>query len=184
MKASINIFWFRRDLRLYDNAGLYHALKSDRPVLPLFIFDRNILDQLDEKADARVQFIRDTLEAMQEELGKRGEGLEVHYGFPEGVFSQLLSKYEIGHVFTNRDYEPYARQRDEAVAKLLEKAGVSFHSFKDQVIFDKGEVVKEDGTPYTIFTPYSRRWKALLNDHYLQAYPVEKYAKNFYQHKH
>ncbi|MBN9381602.1 MAG: deoxyribodipyrimidine photo-lyase [Chitinophagaceae bacterium] len=183
MRDSINIFWFRRDLRLYDNAGLYHALKSDRPVLPLFIFDRNILDKLDEKADARVQFIRDTLVEMQKELDKRGTGLEVHYGFPEEVFQQLLSKYEVGHVYTNHDYEPYARQRDEGITKLLAKAGVSFSSFKDQVIFDRDEVLKDDGTPYTVFTPYSKRWKALLNDFYLRAYPVEKYEGNFCRQK-
>lgn len=180
--SSINIFWFRRDLRLYDNAGLYHALKSDRPVLPLFIFDRHILDKLDERSDARVQFIRDTLVEMQGELGKRGSGLEVHYGFPEEVFAQLISKYDVGRVFTNHDYEPYARQRDEAVVKLLRKAGVSFASFKDQVIFDRDEVLKDDGTSYTIFTPYSKRWKASLTDACLRAYPVEKYADNFYQH--
>jgi len=179
MRVSLNIFWFRRDLRLYDNAGLYHALKSDRPVLPLFIFDRNILDKLDGKSDARVQFIRDTLVEMQEELGKRGAGLEVHYGFPVEVFTQLLSKYEVGRVFTNYDYEPYARQRDEAVGELLKKKGVSFSAYKDQVIFDREEVLKENGTPYTVFTPYSRRWKALLNDAYLRAYPVEKYEGNF-----
>ena len=181
MANAVSIFWFRRDLRLCDNAGLFHALKAGYPVLPLFIFDREILDRLDEKADARVQFIRDTLARMQEELVKYGSGLEVHYGHPLEVFSQLLSKYSVAKVFTNSDYEPYARERDAAVAKLLEKAGCSFHSYKDQVIFEKGEVLKDNGTPYTVFTPYSKRWKAALNDFYLKSYPVEKYTGCFYQ---
>jgi deoxyribodipyrimidine photo-lyase len=180
MKGSVNIFWFRRDLRLHDNAGLYHALKGDRPVLPLFIFDRNILDRLDAKADARVQFIHDTVVEMQEELARTGTSLEVHYGFPEEIFGEMLSRYAVDRVFTNHDYEPYARERDAAVAKLLGKAGVTLHTFKDQVIFDKGEVIKDDGTPYTVFTPYSRRWKAILNDFYLRSYPVEKYAGNYF----
>lgn len=183
MKVSVNIFWFRRDLRLYDNAGLYQALKSEVPVLPIFIFDRQILDKLDEKADARVQLIHDTLMEMQHELGKLGTGLEVYYGFPMEVFRQLLSGYSIGKVFANHDYEPYARERDAAVAQLLEEAGAALQTYKDQVIFEKGEVLKDDGTPYTIFTPYSRRWKALLTDFYLRAYPVEKYTGNFYKHK-
>jgi deoxyribodipyrimidine photo-lyase len=183
MKAPINIFWFRRDLRLHDNAGLYHALKGDHPVLPLFIFDRHILDKLEVKQDARVRFIRDTLVEMQEELSGLGTSLEVHYGFPEAVFTKLLSKYQVKQVFTNHDYEPAARERDAAVAKLLEKAGASLHTYKDQVIFDRGEILKDDGKPYSIFTPYSRRWKALLNDFYLRSYPVERYAGNYYQHK-
>jgi len=183
MKESVNIFWFRRDLRLHDNAGLYHALKGNRPVLPLFIFDRHILDKLDGRVDARVQFIRDTVVEIQEELVRRGAGMEVYYGFPEEIFGRILSKYAVDRVFANHDYEPYARERDAAVAKLLEKAGAAFHTYKDHVIFDKGEVLKEDGTPYTVFTPYSRRWKGTLNDFYLRSYPVEKYAGNFYPRK-
>ena len=181
MKTSVNIFWFRRDLRLHDNAGLYHALKEGQPVLPLFIFDREILDRLEEKADARVQFIRDTLVEIQVQLGKYGSGLEVHYGSPVDIFRQLLSKYAISKVFANDDYEPYARERDAAVAGILEKAECSFHSYKDQVIFEKGEVLKDDGTPYTVFTPYSKRWRAALNDFYLRSYPTEKYTAHFYQ---
>lgn len=179
--ASVNIFWFRRDLRLYDNAGLYHALRGDLPVLPLFIFDRDILDELEEKSDARVQFIRDTLVALQSALGKWGSGLEVHYGRPEEVFGEVLSRYKVGQVFTNLDYEPYPRQRDGAIAKLLSSRGIPFHLYKDQVIFDRDEVLKDDGEPYTVFTPYSKRWKARVNDFYLRSYPVEKYLDNLYQ---
>ncbi|HVV06991.1 MAG TPA: deoxyribodipyrimidine photo-lyase [Puia sp.] len=179
--VSVNIFWFRRDLRLHDNAGLYHALRGDLPVLPLFIFDRAILDQLEEKVDVRVQFIRDTLVTLQSALGRRGSGIEVHYGLPEEVFAAVLSRYKVGQVFTNLDYEPYARQRDGAIAKLLASQGIPFHIYKDQVIFDRDEIVKDDGTPYTVFTPYSKRWKARVNDFYLRSYPVERYLDNLFQ---
>ncbi|HVU56948.1 MAG TPA: deoxyribodipyrimidine photo-lyase [Puia sp.] len=179
--TSVNIFWFRRDLRLHDNAGLYHALRGEFPVLPLFIFDRAILDKLEEKSDARVQFIRDTLVAMQEKLGARGAGMEVHYGMPEDVFEILLSRYNVRQVFTNHDYEPAARERDAAVGKILSGRGIPFHTYKDQVIFDGDEVLKDDGKPYTVFTPYSKRWKARLNEFYLRSYPVEKHMGNFYQ---
>ncbi len=181
MKPAVSIFWFRRDLRLHDNAGLYHALKSGYPVLPLFIFDRNILDKLEEKADARVQFIRESLEGMQEELVKKGASLEVWYGFPEEVYQQLLTKYQVVKVYTNHDYEPYARERDISIAKLLKKDGISLLGIKDQVIFEKEEILKDDGKPYTIFTPYSKRWKALLSDFYCKPYPVEKYIQHFYK---
>ena len=181
MKPVVSLFWFRRDLRLHDNAGLYHALKSGTPVLPIFIFDRTILDQLDEKADARVQFIRDSLSLIQEELKKRGASLDVFYGYPSAVFSKLLSAYQVVKVFTNHDYEPYARERDAAVAKLLQQEGVPLLTYKDQVIFEKDEILKEDGKPYTIFTPYSKKWKARLTGFYQRPYPVEKYLRHLYR---
>jgi len=180
-RTPINICWFRRDLRLDDNAALYHALKEGIPVVPIFIFDRNILDQLDEKADRRVEFIRAALVDMQELLKQWGSSLEVYYGFPEQVFRELLEKYPIKKVFTNDDYEPYARKRDDAIRRLLNEQQVSLHTFKDQVIFAKEEVVKDNGQPYTIFTPYSRRWKAKLEAFYLKSYPVKKYCRHFYQ---
>jgi len=179
--TPVNIHWFRRDLRLDDNAALYHALKQGLPVVPLFIFDTNILDRLEEKADRRVTFIHAALTDMQEQLLKLGSSLEVYYGTPEDVFRKLLDKYSIQKVFTNHDYEPYAQERDEAVRLLLNERGVSFHTYKDQVIFEKGEVVKDDGKPYTVFTPYSRRWKAALTDFYLKSYPVKKYHQHFYK---
>ncbi|HEY6900231.1 MAG TPA: deoxyribodipyrimidine photo-lyase [Puia sp.] len=179
---KVAIFWFRRDLRLEDNAGLYHALKSGNPVLPLFIFDRTILDQLENKADRRVEFIRLALEEIQDQLKQRESSLEVHYGFPPDVFRKLITEYEIAGVFTNTDYEPYATERDEAVRRLLAEKNIPFHSYKDQVIFEKGEVLSGDGKPYTVFTPYSKRWKAALNDFYLSSYPVGKYARHFLKH--
>ncbi|MGB8192857.1 MAG: deoxyribodipyrimidine photo-lyase, partial [Chitinophagaceae bacterium] len=133
---TVNIFWFRRDLRLYDNAGLYHALKGELPVIPIFIFDRNILDKLENKSDSRVEFIHQAVTGMQEQLRPKGSSLEVYYGYPADVFKQLLSKYKIGSVYTNGDYEPYARDRDESIAALLPQQGVQFQLFKDQVIFE------------------------------------------------
>lgn len=181
MQSPVNIFWFRRDLRLDDNAGLYHALKQGLPVIPIFIFDRNILDQLDEKKDRRVEFIRAALLDIQEQLESMGSSLDVYYDFPEAVFRQLLSRYTIQKVFTNHDYEPYAQERDNTIRQLLHTKEIAFHTYKDQVIFEKSEVVKDDGKPYTIFTPYSKRWKATLTDFYLKPYPTKKYDKYFYQ---
>lgn len=187
MKPVVNIFWFRRDLRLYDNAGLYHALKSNNPVLPLFIFDRNILDELKAgpagnlTEDRRVEFIHNTLQEMQEQLAKHGAALEVRYGTPVEVFKQLLTEYTVEKVFTNHDYEPYALQRDTAVGELLNQNGISFHTYKDHVILEKDEVLKDDGKPYTVFTPYSRKWKAVLTSFHLKAYPNKKYFNRFNQ---
>jgi len=182
VKKKLAIFWFRRDLRLDDNAGLYHALKSGDAVLPLFIFDRNILDLLENKTDRRVEFIHAALVAMQQQLKDRGSSLEVRYGFPSDVFRHLTDKYLVTGVFTNTDYEPYATERDEAISRLLGEKGIPFHSYKDHVIFEKGEVVKDDGRPYTIYTPYSRKWKEKLNDLYLSSYPVKKYWRHFLPH--
>lgn len=178
---QVNIFWFRRDLRLDDNAGLYHALKQDIPVIPVFIFDKLILDDLEEKADRRVEFIRLALEDMQEALVQKGASLEVYYGAPMEVFKKLLTKHKIEKVFTNHDYEPYAIKRDKEIQHLLKEHGVSFHTYKDQVVFEKDEVAKDNGHPYTVYTPYSKRWKALLNDFYAKSYPTEKYFHNFYK---
>lgn len=177
----VNIFWFRRDLRLTDNAGLYHALKSNNPVLPVFIFDKNILDELSDKADKRVAFIHAALQEMQDSLIKLGSSLEVFYATPAEVFEKLTSTYRVEKVFTNHDYEPYAKERDAAIAGLLKAKGASLHTFKDQVILEKDEVLKDDGKPYTVFTPYSRKWKTVLNAFHLKPYPTEKYFNNFLQ---
>lgn len=177
---KINIFWFRRDLRLYDNAGLYHALKGNYPVMPVFIFDSNILDKLEEKKDRRLQFIRDELVAMQAELVQINSSLAVFYGTPEQVFKKLFQEYDIQTVFTNHDYEPYAIERDSLIKNLLAEKNINFQSYKDQVIFEKDEVLKDDGKPYTIYTPYSKKWKATLNDFYIKPYAVDKYDTNFF----
>lgn len=178
---AVNIMWFRRDLRLNDNAALYHALKAGEPVIPIFIFDRNILDKLEDKQDRRVAFIHAAIREMQDELKVLGSSMQVYYGFPEEIFKQLLKENRINAVYANHDYEPYAIDRDKNIKELLALNGASWHTFKDQVIFEKQEVVKDDGKPYTVFTPYSRRWKAMLNDFYLSNYPTAKYFSNFYQ---
>ncbi|RXR21450.1 cryptochrome/photolyase family protein [Flavobacterium stagni] len=168
----MNIFWFRRDLRVDDNVGLYHALSSGQPVLPIFIFDTSILSQLPPD-DARVTFIHQQLEAIQQALHAVGKSLAVFHGTPEEVYTQLLSEQKIDTIYTNHDYEPYARKRDKALNQLFKSKGVDFKTSKDQVIFEKSEVVKDDGTPYVVYTPYSRRWKERFRTLTLQHYPSE-----------
>lgn len=181
MQKALNVCWFRRDLRLHDNAALYKALKTNQPVLPIFVFDTNILDDLEDKADRRVEFIHSCLSEMQEQLIAMGSSLEVYYGTPSDAFKKLLSKYSIETVFTNHDYEPYARTRDAEIAGILRQAGARLHTLKDQVIFEKAEVVKENGSPYSVFTPYSKKWLAKLDDFYTKSYPTEKYYRNFFK---
>jgi deoxyribodipyrimidine photo-lyase len=181
MKPPVNIFWFRRDLRLYDNAGLFHALKEGKPVLPVFIFDRNILDGLEDKADRRVEFIHGALLDMQQQLLKLGSSLDTRYGKPLDIFSALLNEYEIGKVFTNHDYEPYAKERDNKVEQLLKANGISFYTYKDQVLLEKDEVLRDDGKPYSIFTPYSKKWKAVLTEFHVTSYSNKKYFPHFYK---
>ncbi len=178
---KINVFWFRRDLRLEDNIGLFNALTGENPVLPIFIFDTEILDKLENKADARVQFIHDSLLEMQEKLIAIGSTLKIMYGKPVEAFKTLLAKYTIEKVFTNNDYEPYATKRDNAIKNLLEKNNATLLSYKDHVIFEKAEIVKDDGKPYTVFTPYSRKWKAALKEDDLKLYETENYFNNFLQ---
>lgn len=181
MNQSVSICWFRRDLRLIDNAALYHALRSEWPVVPVFIFDKNILDKLENKQDRRVEFIREALADMQAQLLKIGSSFHIYYNDAESAWKQILKDYKVAKVFTNHDYEPYARDRDNNIYKLLKKDGIPIESHKDQVIFEKSEVVKDDGKPYTVFTPYSRKWKSVLSEFYLKPYPTKKYFLNFYK---
>ena len=160
MKIKTAIFWFRRDLRLSDNRGLYHALSEQESVLPLFIFDKQILEQLPED-DARVSFIYEQLSAIRHRLQQdHGSSLAAYHGEPEGVFSYLLEIFSITAVYTNHDYEPYASARDGQIKDLLSQNNIPFHSFKDQVIFEKDEVLKDNGDPYVVYTPYMRRWRS------------------------
>jgi len=191
----VSLFWFRRDLRLDDNAGLYHALKSGNPVLPLFIFDRNILDDLTDKCDARVEFIHRTIRELKQQLEEMGSTLLVYYGKPEEIWPQILQAYNVAAVFANHDYEPYALEREAFVTSLLSEKNIAFQTFKDHVIFEKNEVLKDDGSPYTVFTPYSKRWRMKLEtswktiagedgapepvSFYLTSYPTERYFSNF-----
>ncbi|RFM25740.1 cryptochrome/photolyase family protein [Deminuibacter soli] len=183
MKPKVNVMWFRRDLRLHDNAALYRALKGNNPVLPVFIFDTHILSDLEEKKDARVTFIYDAIAHMQQQLEKLGSGMEVLYDTPIEAFKHLLQHYDVEKIYTNRDYEQYAIDRDKSIAALIKEHGGSFHHYKDQVIFDGNEVLKDNGEPYTVFTPYSKKWKAQLTDFHLRSYPAKKYYSHFYQHK-
>ena len=175
---KFNIFWFRRDLRLHDNHGLYRALKTGNKVQCLFIFDRNILDKLPSKKDARVEFIYDALKTIQSEVEKHGGELWVRHGKPTEVWKDILDKNDVQDIFTNRDYEPYAKERDEEVKKIAEKKGVGFNSYKDHVIFESEEVLKDDGDPYVVFTPYKRKWMERLKSrksgseyYYFRAFP-------------
>lgn len=175
----VSIFWFRRDLRLTDNAGLYHALKNSANVLPIFIFDTEILSRLDNKNDKRVDFIHQQVALLNEQLKLLKSSLLVLHGKPETVFNKLSSEYTLEAVYTNHDYEPSAIVRDKAIETLLTQKRIAFKSFKDQVIFEKNEVTKDDGLPYTVFTPYMRKWKSKLNDFYMRSYPTEKYFSRF-----
>jgi deoxyribodipyrimidine photo-lyase len=178
------IHWFRRDLRLDDNAALYYALRNHQSVLPVFIFDKNILDDLEDKTDARVTFIYRQLQKLKVELQKFGSTLFVYYGEPVTVWKKLIETFHIEAVYTNHDYEPYARHRDNQIQQLLAQAGIPLHTYKDQVIFEKDEVLKDDGTPYTVFTPYSKKWKQKLTAFYLKSYPAENYYQKFVQTEH
>lgn len=176
---EVIVFWFRRDLRLNDNTGLFHALRNGKPLLPVFIFDTDILSKLEDPSDRRVDFIHQAITSLHHQLSLFGSGLTVFHGTPEKAFKKLSETYRLSHVFTNHDYEPYAIKRDQGIADFLEQKGIVFISHKDQVVFEKNEVVKDDGKPYTVFTPYSRKWKQRLNSQSLVNYPSETLFKNF-----
>jgi deoxyribodipyrimidine photo-lyase len=176
---EITLFWFRRDLRLEDNAGLFHALRENNCVLPIFIFDDIILNTLEDKYDRRVDFIHQALTEINDELCALGSGLNVFYSTPIEVFKKLVSTYTVKNVYINHDYEPYATERDKQIHNFLFSRNIELITYKDQCIFEKSEVVKDDGKPYTVFTPYSNKWKKKLTPFYYKAYPCEKYFKNF-----
>lgn len=178
-KEFVTIFWFRRDLRLEDNAGLYYALKANSKVLPVFIFDTDILDRLEDKTDKRVDFIHFALTEMQNQLEKIGGNLSVYNGNPVEIFKELIANLNVNAVYCNHDYEPSAITRDRIIEDELKRNNIPFITFKDQVVFEKDEIVKDDGLPYTIFTPYSKKWKAKLNSFYLKSYPSENYFDYF-----
>ena len=162
MKDSISIFWFRRDLRLEDNTALNAALLHHDKVLPIFIFDTNILEELEEN-DPRVSFIHSTLKSIDKELNKSGSGISCFKGKVETVFKHLIEKYNVTDVFFNKDYEPYALNRDKSIQNMLSAKGISLHTFKDQVIFEELEITKGDNSPYTVFTPYKNKWLQKFN---------------------
>jgi deoxyribodipyrimidine photo-lyase len=175
MKQPVNIFWFRRDLRLDDNKGLHEALTGNNPVLPIFIFDSEILESL-AKNDARVTFIHDTLQKMHAFLHEAyGSGIAMYHGKPIDIFNQLNENYSIETVYTNHDYEPYAKTRDLEVENLLSNNSIAFKTYKDQVIFEKDEIVKSDGTPYVVYTPYMKTWKAAFKTKALEDFDTKPF---------
>ncbi|EAQ37912.1 deoxyribodipyrimidine photo-lyase, class I [Dokdonia sp. MED134] len=180
---KVTIFWFRRDLRLDDNVGFLEALKGDYPVLPIFIFDKEILDKLPED-DARVTFIYNELQKMRDTLqAEHDSSLAMFYSTPEQIFKELIADYDVQAVITNRDYEPYALERDKKIASLLEENDISFTTFKDQVIFEKDEIVKGDGDPYVVYTPFKNKWKATFDeDKDLIIHYTSQYLDNLIDH--
>lgn len=179
-ELPVSVFWFRRDLRLEDNNGLSKALSSGFPIIPLFIFDESILDSLPVD-DARVTFIHQQLSAINKQFARLNSSMVVYHGTVSSAFELVCSKVNLKEVYCNHDYEPYATERDSKVKSFLESKGTTFHSYKDQVIFERNEILKPDGTPYTVFTPYMRRWKANLADHLEILYPIEPFHSNFLQ---
>lgn len=173
MKQQIVLFWFRRDLRLEDNAGLYAALNSGYPVLPVFIYDTNILSKL-PKQDARLDFIHQSINRIQNQLKPLGKSMGTFHGSPNKIFKELLAEYSVQKVYTNRDYEPYARKRDSEISSMLSSHGVAFETHKDHVIFEKSEVTKDDGLPYKVYTPYSRKWMTALDSNGIDLFPSEE----------
>ncbi|MGE5447507.1 MAG: cryptochrome/photolyase family protein [Bacteroidales bacterium] len=175
---TINIFWFRRDLRLDDNHGLYEALMTGLPVVPVFVFDPAILRQFPHSDDARLTFIHQALMDLNRTFEKYHSSLQIYFSSPEVVFKQLAGKYSIQGVYVNTDYEPEAIERDQKVERILSLLDINFYSFKDQVVFHQNEVVKTNGEPYTVFTPYSHRWKELLAREPIHFYESEKLLGN------
>ena len=176
---KLSAFWFRRDLRLEDNTALHHALDSGLPVMPIFIFDQNILDEL-PKDDARVSFIYNTLRSLNTKLLEKGSSIHIFRGDPVKIWKELIKNHTIENVFVNRDYEPYALERDARIKNLLQKNNIGWHELKDQVIFEKNEVRKEDGKPYTVFTPYKRKWLQQFNPEWSEPLKSIRHEK-FYQ---
>ncbi len=179
---KVSIFWIRRDLRIEDNAALFYALKSEHQVLPIFIFDKNILNELKDRDDKRVNFLHQRLNELQVQFQLLNSGINVYYGTPRETWKAITEQYDVQNVFINEDYEPYAIQRDLEVEQILRSKGIKLHKYKDHVIFKPGEVLKENGKPYTVYTPFSKKWLAKLEDpFYLKPYPSEKLTRNLLQ---
>src|SRR5690554_998289 len=174
------LFWHRRDLRLSDNAGLFAALRKGENDQPIFIFDSNILEDLNSN-DQRVLFIYQHIQSLIKLYNQYGRDLWVFFDEPESVFQDLIKKNQVKGVFTNRDYEPYAKSRDEQIEALLQTQEIPFRTLKDHVIFERNEVLKGDGTPYRVFTPYMRQWKTILTPFHLKSYPTEKYIDHLHK---
>lgn len=178
-KTVVNIVWMRRDLRLEDNTALYHALKTRENVLPLFIFNPDILERLEVRPDLRVNFIYKTLVGIKADLEKIGSSIYIAHGKPQDVFKKLAEEFHICSVYTNRDYEPYSVLRDINVERFLKINKIEYHSYKDHVLFEKDELVKDDGKPYTVFTPYKNKFLEKLNKEMVRPLNTAQYFHNF-----
>lgn len=179
VSKSISLFWFRRDLRLNDNAGLFHALKEKKNVLPIFIFDKNILAHFKNPSDARVEFIHSQIINLKTELkAKYNSDLAVFYSNPFDVYTELVKNFKIDSVYCNQDYEPKAIERDNKVFEYLNQNGIVFKTFKDQCLFEKNEILTDQKRPYTVYTPYKNKVLKTLDDFYLKSYPSEMYLHN------
>ena len=178
MMAKINIFWFRRDLRLHDNRGFFEALQSDLPVLPVFIFDKKILSKLNARDDARVTFIHKQVQKIKNALEEAGSSLKVVFSTPLEAFEILIEEFNIHKVFANKDYEPETTNRDNEINAFLQSRNIGFSMYKDHVIFEENDIVKDNGEPYTVFTPYSRKWKTQLGNQEIPYYPSERLLRN------
>ena len=181
LSEQVVLFWFRRDLRLEDNHGLYKALTSGFRVLPVFIFDREILDQLEDPADARVEFIHKTLTELKSTLQSFHSDIRILHSTPLQAFTTLLKEYQVRAIYTNNDYEPAAIKRDAAVAELAQKHDCNFYSFKDQVIFEKDDILNDTGLPYKVYTPYKNKWLKKLAEEPIKTFPSEKHTDAFYK---
>ena len=179
----MNIFWFRRDLRLEDNCGLYKALKAGKKVIPIFIFDKNIINKLPNN-DARVSFIHQELENINKQLEEIGSTVSIYLGTPKDVFNSLSEKHPIDSVFCNHDYEPYAIKRDLEIKEFLLAKNISFKTYKDQVIFERNEITKKDGTPYKVYTPYSKKWMETFQLKGIHLFPSEENLINLTKNNH
>ena len=179
MKTTIH--WFRRDLRIKDNTALYHALSQNNNVQCIFIFDENIIDEL-PKNDHRISFIYDSLSKLNNELNKYGSRLKIYKGKPIDIFKKIITKYEIDYIYFNKDYEPYAISRDNQIKELLNNK-IGFKTFKDHVVFEETEITKDDGKPYTIYTPYSKKWLKKFHETEMKEYNVNPFLKNLKKNK-
>ena len=166
------IFWFRRDLRLDDNHALFKALKSGYDVLPIFIFDSNITNKLNQN-DHRLNYINNVLDDLNKRLSENKKKIYTYKGDPVDIISKLTIKLKIKEIYFNKDYEPYARDRDDKIEKLCMANNVSYNSFKDHVIFEEDQIVKKDGTPYVVYTPYSKKWIEKFQSNQVDSYPSE-----------
>ena len=174
---TISIFWFRRDLRLDDNKGLYYALQENDNIVPIFIYDKNILDEI-KKNDHRIQFIKNRIDEINKDLSKTGKSINQFYGDPLKVFKKLIEKYQIKNIYLNRDYTPYSIKRDSQIFNLSKKQNIVYKDYKDHVIYEKSDITKDDGSPYKVYTPYSKKWLAKLKLDGIKNYPSEKLIQN------